>query len=286
MRINGEWRDYEVLATGDGNKLERWGKYVLLRPDPQIIWPASFPLRSFDGLCAEYERSSRGGGKWIYHRPVPEYFTVGWRNLTFNLKLTGFKHTGLFPEQAVNWARMIDLIKNAGRPVSVLNLFAYTGAATVACLSAGAAEAVHVDSAKAMVERAGMNVRSSGLGDARVRYIVDDCVKFVRRELRRGRRYDAVLMDPPSYGRGPSGETWKLEDDLFSLVRETAGLLSDNPLFFLLNSYTSGLQPGVMENVLRLGIGREARVEAYETGLNTKEGIALPAGASAMAVFI
>ena len=186
MQVNSEWKDYEVIATGDGNKLERWGKYVLLRPDPQVIWPESFPLENYKGLTAKYVRSATGGGHWEYLEPMPENFTVSWRNLTFKLKLMGFKHTGLFPEQAVNWAKMIDLIKNAGRPVKVLNLFAYTGGATVACASAGA-EVTHVDSAKAMVERAGENVRLSGLTDAKVRYIIDDCLKFVRREIKRGR---------------------------------------------------------------------------------------------------
>ena len=236
MQVNSEWKDYEVIATGDGNKLERWGKYVLLRPDPQVIWPESFPLENYKGLTAKYVRSATGGGHWEYLEPMPENFTVSWRNLTFKLKLMGFKHTGLFPEQAVNWAKMIDLITNAGRPVKVLNLFAYTGGATVACASAGA-EVTHVDSAKAMVERAGENVRLSGLTDAKVRYIIDDCLKFVRREIKRGRKYDAIIMDPPSFGRGPGGEMWKIEDNLFSLIRETKEVLSDNPLFYLLNSY-------------------------------------------------
>lgn len=193
MQVNSEWKDYEIIATGDGNKLERWGKYVLLRPDPQVIWPESFPLENYQGLTAKYVRSATGGGHWEYLEPMPENFTVSWRNFTFKLKLMGFKHTGLFPEQAVNWAKMIDLIKNAGRPVKVLNLFAYTGGATVACASAGA-EVTHVDSAKAMVERAGENVRLSGLTDAKVRYIIDDCLKFVRREIKRGRKYDAIIM--------------------------------------------------------------------------------------------
>ena len=199
----------------------------------------------------------------------------------------GFKHTGLFPEQAVNWAKMISLIENANRPIKVLNLFAYTGGATVACLSAGA-EVTHVDSAKAMVERAGENIRLSGLENAKVRYIIDDCLKFVKREIKRGKTYDAVIMDPPSFGRGPNGETWKIEDNLFALVEETRALLSDNPLFYLINSYTTGLQPTVMANMLRLGLkaGGGVKIEADEIGLNTlEEGIILPAGASALAVF-
>lgn len=287
MQVNSEWKDYEVIATGDGNKLERWGKYVLLRPDPQVIWPESFPLENYKGLTAKYVRSATGGGHWEYLEPMPENFTVSWRNLTFKLKLMSFKHTGLFPEQAVNWAKMIDLIKNAGRPVKVLNLFAYTGGATVACASAGA-EVTHVDSAKAMVERAGENVRLSGLTDAKVRYIIDDCLKFVRREIKRGRKYDAIIMDPPSFGRGPGGEMWKIEDNLFSLIRETKEVLSDNPLFYLLNSYTTGLQPTVMANMLKLGLNtsKNAVITADEIGLNTREeGIVLPAGASALAIF-
>lgn len=232
MKVNNEWTDYSVIATGDGEKLERWGKYVLLRPDPQVIWPQAFPLKDYKGLTAYYTRSETGGGAWHYNQKMPSDFTVGWRNLKFKLKLMGFKHTGLFPEQAVNWARMIDLISNAGRPIEVLNLFAYTGGATVACLSAGA-KVCHVDSAKAMVERAGENVRLSGLEDRPVRYIIDDCEKFVRREIRRGRKYDAIIMDPPSFGRGPNGETWKIEDSIFGLVKLTKELLSDKPLFIL-----------------------------------------------------
>lgn len=287
MQINNEWKDYEVIATGGGRKLERWGDYVLLRPDPQIIWPESFPLEKYDELTAKYERSNTGGGRWEYLKSMPEEFTVKWRNLTFKLKLMGFKHTGLFPEQAVNWAKMISLIENANRPIKVLNLFAYTGGATVACLSAGA-EVTHVDSAKAMVERAGENIRLSGLENAKVRYIIDDCLKFVKREIKRGKTYDAVIMDPPSFGRGPNGETWKIEDNLFALVEETRALLSDNPLFYLINSYTTGLQPTVMANMLRLGLkaGGGVKIEADEIGLNTlEEGIILPAGASALAVF-
>lgn len=285
MQINAEWKDYEVIATGGGKKLERWGDYILLRPDPQIIWPSSFPLESYKGLTASYERSSMGGGRWNYLKPIPDNFTVSWRDLSFKLKLMGFKHTGLFPEQAVNWAKMIDIIKAAERPVKVLNLFAYTGGATVACLSAGA-EVTHVDSAKAMVERAGENIRLSGLENAKVRYIIDDCFKFVRREIKRGRSYDAIIMDPPSFGRGPNGEMWKIEDNLFSLISETKELLSDNPLFYLLNSYTTGLQPTVMANMLRLGLNTRAAVEADEIGLNTsEEGIVLPAGASATVIF-
>lgn len=285
MKISGEWKDYSVIATGNGEKLERWGNYVLLRPDPQIIWPASKDLFEEKALTAYYSRSENGGGAWQYLKEMPDNFVIGWRNLKFKLKLMGFKHTGLFPEQAVNWARMIELIENAKRPVEVLNLFAYTGGATVACLSAGA-KVCHVDSAKAMVERAGDNIRLSGLQDKPVRFIIDDCLKFCRREIKRGRKYDAIIMDPPSFGRGPNGETWKIEDNLFDLVRETKGLLSDTPLFYLINSYTTGLQPSVMSNILRLALENDMDIEADEIGLPTEEkDIILPAGASAFAIF-
>lgn len=285
MKLAADWTDYSVIATGDGQKLERWGDYTLLRPDPQVIWPSEKDLSAHKGLTAYYTRSETGGGAWHYNGNMPDNFTVGWRDLKFKLKLMGFKHTGLFPEQAVNWARMIDLIKGANRPIEVLNLFAYTGGATVACLSAGAS-VCHVDSAKAMVERAGENIRLSGLADKPVRYIIDDCFKFVKRELKRGRKYDAVIMDPPSFGRGPNGEMWKIETDLFGLVAETAGLLSDTPLFYLINSYTTGLQPTVMANLLRIALKTDAAIDADEIGLPTEErGIILPAGASALAVF-
>lgn len=283
MKVNGEWTDYEILATGDGEKLERWGNVRLIRPDPQIIWRAEKPLSKMDA-DAVYERSATGGGHWTFRRRVPDEFIVGWRNLRFKLKLMGFKHTGLFPEQAVNWARMIELIEHAERPVSVLNLFAYTGGATVACLSAGAA-VTHVDSAKAMVERAGENIRLSGLTGAPCRYIIDDCFKFVEREIKRGKKYDAVIMDPPSFGRGPNGETWKIEEQVFDLVARTGLLLSDNPLFYLVNSYTTGLQAGVMANILTRALGKGGVVDADEIGLPTDEGIVLPAGASAFMVF-
>ncbi|MBO5925791.1 MAG: class I SAM-dependent methyltransferase [Clostridia bacterium] len=285
MKIDYQWRDYEVIATGDGMKLERWDKYVLLRPDPQIIWPAKTNLRKYPGLDAIYERSSTGGGAWNMLHDIPSDFTVSWKDYTFSLKLMGFKHTGLFPEQAVNWERMTQLIEGAGRPISVLNLFAYTGGATVACTGAGAT-VCHVDAAKAMVDRAKENLSLSGLRDRPVRFIVDDCVAFCQRELRRGHKYDAILMDPPSYGRGPKGETWKIETSLYPLVELASQLLSDDPLFFLINSYTTGLQPSVMSNILASVLGDRAEVEAYEVGLPTDEsGIVLPCGASAIATF-
>ena len=284
MRIAPDWKDYSVIATGEGEKLERWGKYILLRPDPQVIWRAKKPLRSYEGVDAVYERSSTGGGRWVYLRPVPEEFTVGWRTLRFKLKLMGFKHTGLFPEQAVNWDRMSRLISEAGRPISVLNLFGYTGAASVACLAAGAS-VCHVDGAKAMVERSGENVRLSGVDGAHMRYIVDDCFKFTSRELKRGRRYDAVILDPPSFGRGPNGEKWKIEEGISDLMEIVAKVLSDRPLFVCLNSYTTGLQPGVMSNILKLALPADAETDADEIGLPTEEGLVLPQGCTAFATF-
>lgn len=275
------WKDYSVIATSDGYKLERWGKVILLRPDPQVIWTGE-NLDKYEGLSAKYVRSETGGGKWNYKKSFPEEWVISYNDLKFKIKPMGFKHTGLFPEQAVNWDLMIDLIKKADREINVLNLFAYTGGATVACASAGAS-VCHVDSSKGMVERAGENVRLSGLKDAKVRYIIDDCKKFVEREIRRGRKYDAVIMDPPSYGRGPNGEMWKLETELFPLVKLCEKVLSDNPLFFLINSYTTGLQPQVLKNILELTVakGRNGRVEAYEVGLPTEEqGVILPCGNS------
>ncbi|MEG1711396.1 MAG: class I SAM-dependent methyltransferase, partial [Clostridia bacterium] len=240
MKINTEWRDYEVIATGNGDKIERWGKYVLIRPDPQIIWELKNPLESYKNVSARYLRSNAGGGNWEYYASMPDEWTVGWRDLRFAVKLMGFKHTGLFPEQAVNWSQMMEMIGNAKRDINVLNLFGYTGGATVACLKAGAS-VCHVDSAKNMVERCKQNCELSGLKEAKVRYIVDDCKKFIKREINRGRKYDAIIMDPPSYGRGTNGEIWKLEDDLFSFVKMTTELLSEDPLFMLINSYTTGL---------------------------------------------
>ncbi len=282
MKINTEWKDYEIIATGGGEKLERWKDVYLLRPDPQAIWKPSFDLSKFDKLHARYIRSETGGGHWEYLRPMPESWVVGWRNLKFRVKPMGFKHTGLFPEQAANWAAMTDIIRQAGRPVNVLNLFAYTGGATVACLAAGAS-VCHVDAAKNMVERAKENVALSGLGYEKSRFIVDDCKKFVNREIRRGRKYDAVILDPPSYGRGAGGEVWKIEDDLFDFVSLCAGVLSDKPLFVLINSYTTGLQPAVLNNILKLTMKNfGGEIESYEVCLDTDEGIVLPCGASGM----
>ena len=239
-------------------------------------------MDGYKGLAAKYIRSETGGGRWLVKGKMPESWTVTYKDLKFKIKPMGFKHTGLFPEQAVNWDLMTDLIKNADREINVLNLFAYTGGATVACAKAGA-KVCHVDAAKGMVERAGENVRLSGVGEGKVRYIIDDCKKFVEREIRRGRKYDAIIMDPPSYGRGPNGEMWKLENELFSLVDLCTKVLSDNPLFFLINSYTTGLQPQVLKNILQLTVakGRGGKVDAYEVGLKTEEdGVILPCGNS------
>lgn len=282
MQVNSEWKDYEVIATGDGNKLERWGKYVLLRPDPQVIWPESFPLENYKGLTAKYVRSATGGGHWEYLEPMPENFTVSWRNLTFKLKLMGFKHTGLFPEQAVNWDFSMNAIKNAGRKISVLNLFAYTGAASVACSAAGA-DVCHVDASKGMVAWAKENALLNGITN--IRFIVDDCIKFVEREIRRGRRYDVIIMDPPSYGRGPGGEVWKLEDELYGLLTLCINVLSDDPLFFMLNSYTTGLSAGCMQHMLGCTVGEKfgGKVDADEIGLPVgTTGLNLPCGSTAI----
>ena len=283
MRIAENWKDYTILATGDGYKLERWKDVVLLRPDPQVIWQAQRDLFSYPEINAVYRRSDKGGGAWEFRKPMPEEWTVSYRDLTFKIKPMGFKHTGLFPEQAVNWDRMSALIVGSGRKIKVLNLFAYTGGATVACAKAGA-EVVHVDAAKGMVERAGENARLSGIHSG-IRYIVDDCKKFVQREIRRGNRYDAVIMDPPSYGRGPGGELWKIEDSLYSFVQLCTQVLSEDPLFFLINSYTTGLQPMVLHNILKLCLsGRKGKIDAYEVGIATQEGIPLPCGAGGMFV--
>ena len=284
MKIAPDWKEYKVIATGDGEKLEKWGNITLLRPDPQVIWHAKTPLADYKGVDAVYERSRTGGGMWKFRRNVPSEFTLSWRDLTFSLKLMGFKHTGLFPEQAVNWDRMMKLIKESGREISVLNLFGYTGAASVACLKAGA-KVCHVDSAKAMVERAGENVRLSGLDNSGMRYIIDDCFKFCQREIRRGKKYDAIILDPPSFGRGPNGEKWKIEEGISELCELIANLLSDNPLFVCLNSYTTGLQPTVMANILKLTLPENAIIDADEIGLATEEGLVLPQGCTAFATF-
>ncbi|MBQ9792412.1 MAG: class I SAM-dependent methyltransferase [Clostridia bacterium] len=285
MKANYEWKDYEILATGDGLKLERWKDVYLLRPDPQVIWQSSMDMQNYPKLNAKYNRIG-GGGAWQNLKPMPAQWTISWRDLNFQIKPMGFKHTGLFPEQAVNWAKMIDLISKANRPIKVLNLFAYTGGATVACTSAGAV-VTHVDSAKNMVEVAKQNMRLSNLAEKPVRYIVDDCKKFVQREIKRGNKYDAIIMDPPSYGRGPTGEVWKIEEGLYDLVSLCSQVLSDNPLFFLINSYTTGLQPTVMKNIISRAVGVKNldKIDAYEVCLPTNEKILLPCGCSAICEF-
>ncbi len=275
MKIAKDWQDYKVLATGDGEKLEKWGKYTLLRPDPQVIWHASKNLSQHKGLDGHYRRSNSGGGNWQFFSKVPDEWQVKWKDLKFIIKPMGFKHTGLFPEQAVNWNDLIVNIKAADREIKVLNLFAYTGAASVACASAGA-QVTHVDASKGMVERAKENAQLNGINN--IRYIVDDCKKFIEREIRRGNRYDGIIMDPPSYGRGTNGEMWKLEDNLFDFVKLTKEVLSDNPLFVLISSYTTGLQASVLSNILALVFG-EGGIDADEIGLPTDEKIVLPCGA-------
>ena len=284
MWIADKWNDYELLDASDGERLERWGKYILRRPDPQIIWKKSAQHKLWNKADAVYKRSSAGGGGWSKNE-LPQSWNIKYDSLglTFTLKPMGFKHTGLFPEQAANWEWFSDLIKKAGRPIKVLNLFAYTGGATIAAAKAGAA-VVHVDAAKGMVAQAKENAALSGLSEAPIRYIVDDCKKFVEREIRRGNRYDAVIMDPPSYGRGPSGEVWKIEDSVDELITLTASLLSDDPLFFLVNSYTTGLSPAAMQYILGLKVLSKygGRLESQELGLNVSStSLAIPCGASA-----
>ena len=281
MWISEHWKDYELMDCGRGEKLERWGRYVLVRPDPQAIWDTPRRHPGWRRPDARYARSSTGGGAWE-KKQLPERWTVGYRDLTFNIKPMNFKHTGLFPEQAANWDFARAQIERAGRPIQVLNLFAYTGGATVACAAAGAS-VCHVDAAKGMVSWARENARSSGLADAPIRWIVDDCGKFVEREIRRGRRYDAVIMDPPSYGRGPSGEIWKLEENLYPFVSLVAQALSDQPLFFIINSYTTGLAPSVLTYLLETLITPRygGHTVSDELGLRvTQTGLALPCGAA------
>lgn len=275
MKIANDWKDYNVIATGDGEKLEKWGDYILLRPDPQVIWHAKSDLSKYPGLDGHYLRSSSGGGNWQFFKNVPERWSINWRGLKFIIKPMGFKHTGLFPEQAVNWNDIMKAIKEANRPIKVLNLFAYTGGASVACASAGA-QVTHVDASKGMVERAKENAILNGITN--IRYIVDDCKKFIEREIRRGNFYDAIIMDPPSYGRGTNGEMWKLEDNLFDFVMLTKKVLSPNPLFVLISSYTTGLQASVLANILTLVFGGGG-IDADEIGLPTDETIVLPCGA-------
>ncbi len=283
MRIAESWADYQLIDTSGGEKLEKWKDISLIRPDPQIIWNTEKNNPLWKGAHARYLRSDKGGGRWEVYKKHPESWVIGYKGLRFKISPTGFKHTGLFPEQAVNWDKFLEWIPKAGRPISVLNLFAYTGGATLACLKAGAS-VCHVDASKGMVQWAKENAELSGLSDKPVRWIVDDCEKFVGREIRRGRRYDAIIMDPPSYGRGPSGEVWQLEEKIYGLLDLCAGVLSDNPLFVALNSYTTGLSPSVMAYLLgvTVGKGRKGSVLADEIGLPVREsGLTLPCGSTA-----
>ena len=279
-----DWKDYELLDTSAGERLERWGDVILIRPDPQIIWdtPKKHPL--WRQANARYHRSNTGGGQWQNYRPVPPVWKIGYKGLTFRLKTMGFKHTGIFPEQAVNWDFAMKKIQEVGRPVKILNLFGYTGAATLACMKAGA-HVTHVDASKGMVAWAKENAEASGIADRPVRWLVDDCMKFVQREQRRGNTYDGIIMDPPSYGRGPGGEVWKLEEQLYSLVSQCIPILSEKPLFFILNSYTTGLSPSVMEYLLGILLQTKfgGKVSSDEIGLPvTASGLVLPCGSTAI----
>ena len=280
MRSVEGFKDYELIDADSGERLERWGDIILIRPDPQVIWSGERKNPLWYNAHAKYYRSNSGGGHWEAWKKVPDVWSINYHDLTFRLKPMGFKHTGLFPEQAVNWSLAKKLIENAGREISVLNLFAYTGGATVACLSAGAS-VTHVDASKGMVQWAKENAAASGLSDGNVRWLVDDCLKFVKREIRRGKKYDAIIMDPPSYGRGPNGEVWKLEQQLTELLTETAKLFSDNALFFFLNSYTGGLSHTILDYMVSEYVvkGRTGKVYTDEIGLPiTEKGISMPCG--------
>lgn len=284
MRVADGWKDYELLDCSDGERLERWGDVILIRPDPQVIWktPKKHPM--WKNANARYLRSSTGGGHWEILRKTPDSWRINYKELSLNVKTMGFKHTGIFPEQAVNWDYTAEIIKKAGRPVRVLNLFSYTGGATVACLKAGA-QVVHVDASKGMVAWAKENAAASSVADRPVRWIVDDCIKFVQREIRRGNKYDIIIMDPPSYGRGPGGEVWKLEDEVYSFVELCTRVLSDDPLMVLINSYTTGLSPAVMQYILGALVVPQfgGEVTGSEIGLPvTRTGMVLPCGASAI----
>ena len=278
MNLASDWNDYQILDMANGEKLEKWNNITLVRPDPQIIWKQKTYPEKWKKADAKYSRSNTGGGAWNYNKKLPSAWQVKYKNLVFNIKPMGFKHTGLFPEQAVNWDWMINKIKSANKEIKVLNLFAYTGGATVACLSAGAS-VCHVDSSKGMVSWAKENVTSSGLQDRKVRYIVDDVVKFVNREIRRGNKYDAIIMDPPSYGRGTNGEVWKFEDNIYDLVELCSKVLTDKPLFFLINSYTTGISSMVLENILKLNIHAKGKFSNGEIGIQMQNSnLVLPCG--------
>lgn len=287
MRIADNWQDYCLIDTSKGERLERWGNVTLIRPDPQIIWECNTPAKEWNNPHARYIRSSSGGGHWEYSKTLPESWNIKYKNLTFMVKPTGFKHTGLFPEQAVNWDYCTELIKNANRPVKVLNLFAYTGGATLACAAAGAS-VCHLDAVKGMVDWGKTNARLSGLSDKPIRWITDDAMKFLGREIKRGSKYDGIILDPPSYGRGTNGEMWKLEDCIHELMLRCTQVLSEKPLFILLNSYTTGLSPSVMAYLLKMTVGRSYKTEvnAEEIGLPVKNtGLAIPCGNTAIVRF-
>lgn len=284
MRFSKDWKDYELFDCSCGERLERWGRVTLIRPDPQVIWQTEKKHPMWHKADAVYHRSNTGGGHWEVRGKVPDRWEIGYKDLVFNVKTMGFKHTGVFPEQAVNWDYVRTLIEKANRPVRVLNLFSYTGAATVSALKAGA-QVVHVDASKGMVQWAKENAQSSGVIDRPVRWIVDDCVKFVQREIRRGNHYDILIMDPPSYGRGPGGEVWKLENEIYSFVELCRGVLSENPIAVLLNSYTTGLSPAVMQYILSSVLSPTfgGHTESDEIGLPvTSSGLVLPCGATAI----
>lgn len=284
MRAAENWKDYELIDCSDGERLERWGKYILIRPDPQVIWSTPKKNKYWFNADARYIRSNTGGGRWEVYKNLPEIWSVNFNELKFNIKTMGFKHTGIFPEQAVNWEYTQKKIKETKRPVKVLNLFAYTGGATVSALSAGASVA-HVDASKGMVQWAKENAVISSVSDRSVRWLVDDCKKFVEREIRRGNKYDIIIMDPPSYGRGPGGEVWKLENEVFSLCELCSGVLSDDAILYMINSYTTGLSPSVMSYILGSVVPDKlkGRVSADEIGLPvTESGLVLPCGATAI----
>ena len=280
MLLSDDWIDYELIDCSNGEKLERWGKINLLRPDPQIIWDNGNLIEKYNNINAYYHRSNKGGGYWENLKKTPESWIISYKDLKFNIKQMGFKHTGLFPEQSVNWDFMINKIRNSKRDIKVLNLFAYTGGATVACLSAGA-HVTHVDSSRGMVDWAKENIKINNLEGTNIRYIVDDVLKFVKREIRRGNKYDAIIMDPPSYGRGANNEVWDIEKDLFNLVNLCTELLSDNPLFFIINSYTTGLSKEVFTNILKITVNKKYKGKVYseEIGIPIKNSdLSLPCG--------
>ena len=280
MNLSNEWKDYECISAGNGEKLERWGNVILRRPDPQAMWNVEYN-ELWKNPDAFYHRSNKGGGYWDFYKELPEYWTVSYKDLKFKVSPTNFKHTGLFPEQAANWDFSMNKIKNANRPIKVLNLFAYTGAATMAASKAGAIEVVHVDASKGMIEWAKENMKLCGLENNKIRFIVDDCLKFVEREARRGNKYDAIIMDPPSYGRGPNGEMWKFEKNLDILINSCMKILSNEPLFFLINAYTTGISSTVLYNILKTSLNKEygGKVSAGEIGLPiTDNNLVLPCG--------